>query len=93
MYAVVFASTLSADSAGYEAAAARMEELARAQPGFVSIDSVRDADGRGITVCCWESLEAVEAWRTHAEHLAAQRQGRERWYESYELTVCQVLES
>ena len=93
MYAVVFTSVLSEDHDGYDVASERMVELCRDQPGFVSVDSVRGADGRGITVCRWESLEAIAAWRAHAEHAEAQRQGAERWYAQYDLMVCEVLDA
>lgn len=92
MYAVVFTSRLSADADGYDEASDRMVELCACQPGFVSVDSVRGADGRGITVCLWESLEAIAAWRADAEHAAARREGIERWYEEYDLLVCEVLD-
>ena len=38
----------------------------------------------------WESLEAVAAWGRHAEHLLAQRSGRQKWYQRYTLRVCRV---
>lgn len=90
---MVFTSRLSEDHGGYDATSARMVELCRSQPGFVSVDSVRGADGRGITVCLWESLEAIAAWRAHAEHAEAQREGIERWYADYDLMVCEVLDA
>ena len=33
---------------------------------------------------------SIAAWREHAEHLAAQRLGRERWYSHYELRIARV---
>ena len=92
MFAVIFTSDLSADAADYEAAAEEMAERSRHQPGFVSIDSVRNAEGHGITVCIWESLEAIAAWRADARHLEAQATGRDRWYDRYDITVCEVLD-
>jgi heme-degrading monooxygenase HmoA len=90
-YAVVFSSRrTAADAEGYAVMAARMEELARQQPGFLGIESVRDANGCGITVSYWESLEAVRTWGQHVEHRVAQEQGRERWYETFRLRVCRV---
>jgi len=90
-YVVIFTSIRTAeDPAGYEAMAERMVELARAQPGFLGIESARGADGLGITVSYWTSEEAIRAWRGHAEHLVAQQYGRSRWYERYELRVARV---
>ncbi len=67
-----------------------MEELARAQPGFIGIDSARSPDGLGITVSYWESEEAIAAWKAHAEHVPVQRLGRERWYDWFHTRVARV---
>lgn len=90
-YAVVFTSMFDADDAdGYAAMSARMADLAERQPGYLGLESARGADGLGITVSYWESLEAVQDWGRHAEHLVAQRGGRDRWYAHYELRICRV---
>jgi len=90
-YAVIFTSTRrESPDDGYAEAAARMEELARGQPGFLGIESARGDDGLGITVSYWASLDAVRAWGRHAEHLLAQQRGREQWYQWYTLRVCRV---
>jgi heme-degrading monooxygenase HmoA len=90
-YAVVFTSQrTAADDPGYEEMADRMVALAAQQPGFLGVESARGADGVGITVSYWQSLEAVRAWRAHAEHQVAQAQGRSKWYAWYRLRVCRV---
>jgi len=88
-YAVVFCSVRSPDDAeGYTAAAERMMELAAAQPGYLGVDSARETVG--ITVSYWQNLEAIAAWRAHAEHTEVRRRGRERWYSAFELRVARV---
>jgi heme-degrading monooxygenase HmoA len=67
-----------------------MDELARSMPGFLGVESVRGADGFGVTISYWDSEESIARWRRHAEHLQAQATGRERWYARYELRVCRV---
>ena len=90
-YAVVFTSLRTdRDDEGYAVTAARMVELAAAQPGFLGLESARGADGVGITVSYWESREAIRRWRDHAEHLLAQRDGRAKWYARFRLRVCRV---
>jgi heme-degrading monooxygenase HmoA len=90
-YAVVFTSQRANDDPnGYEAMADAMAELASKQPGYLGVESARGPDGVGITVSYWETKEAITAWKAVAEHAAAQRLGRERWYEAYELRVCRV---
>ena len=92
-YAVVFASQRAAAPGaddGYAAMADRMVALAAQQPGFLGVESARGADGFGLTVSYWASLEAIQAWRRHAEHVVARDTGRERWYEGYELRIARV---
>ena len=90
-YAVIFASVRTAhDNEGYAEAADRMAALASAQPGYLGVDSVRDANGVGITVSYWSSEESILAWRRNAEHTLAREQGRNNWYDEYELRVAKV---
>jgi glutathione S-transferase len=92
--AVVFSSRRrtgpGSEHDGYEQMAQRMVELASTQPGFRGIESVRAADGRGITVAYFDSDEDARNWKQHPEHLEAQRLGRQRWYDSYDLRIATV---
>ena len=78
------------DEAGYAATADRMEKLAREQPGYLGIESARNPGGLGITVSYWSSDRDAKAWKTVAEHVLAQRLGRERWYAQYRTRVANV---
>ncbi|MFY2763267.1 antibiotic biosynthesis monooxygenase family protein [Arenimonas sp. MALMAid1274] len=90
-YAVIFTSQRNADDgSAYGTTADRMVELAAQQPGYLGVESVRGADGLGITVSYWESEAAILAWRRHAEHTLARERGRTEWYEHYELRVARV---
>jgi heme-degrading monooxygenase HmoA len=90
-YAVIFSSRRTQrDHDEYETAAQRMAELAAAQPGFLGIESARDAQGFGITVSYWTSLEAIHAWKAHAEHQEAQKLGKQKWYQSFKIKICKV---
>lgn len=89
-YAVVFSSQRTPSDNGYGAMGDRMVELAAQQPGYLGVESVRGADGFGITVSYWESESAIRNWKAQAEHLEAQRLGRQQWYEHFELRVAKV---
>lgn len=89
-YAVIFTSKRTATDDGYGAVAQRMVELAARQPGFLGVESVRGADGVGITVSYWESEDAIRAWKANAEHRVAQAGGRNKWYESFVTRVARV---
>jgi heme-degrading monooxygenase HmoA len=90
-YAVIFTSLRTqADDAGYAQTAQEMVDLAAQQPGFLGVETARDEGGLGITVSYWASIEAISAWKSHADHATAQRLGRELWYRAYELRVARV---
>lgn len=89
-YVVIFSSQRTEGDNGYGAMAERMAELTARQPGFLGIESARDANGFGITVCYWESLDAIAAWRRNAEHQIAQETGRKQWYSHFETRVARV---
>lgn len=92
--AVIFTSRRRGeDPDGYAAAAAAMEALAAAQPGFRGIEGARGSDGFGITVSWWADEDAALAWRAHAEHAAARERGRADWYDAYEVAVADVTRS
>jgi heme-degrading monooxygenase HmoA len=88
-YAVIFTSKRTAGDHGYEAMAQAMVELALRQPGCLGAESARD-DGIGITVAYFTDEDAIRAWKQNAQHLVAQRLGKERWYSHYELRVAKV---
>jgi heme-degrading monooxygenase HmoA len=92
-YAVIFTSQRTSVDEGYDDMGARMVELAARQPGFLGVESVRGADGLGITVSYWTSLEAIAAWRAHGEHRVAQNAGRKKWYAHFETRVAKVERS
>ncbi len=88
--AVIFSSRRTEGDQGYGAMADRMVELAKAQPGFLGVESARGADGFGITVSYWRDEASIAAWKANAEHAVAQHLGRERWYADFHLRVARV---
>ncbi|MDD0970910.1 MULTISPECIES: antibiotic biosynthesis monooxygenase family protein [Pseudomonas] len=89
-FAVIFTSTRTEGDNGYTEASERMMQLVAEQPGFLGIDSIRGADGVGITVSYWESEAAILAWREHPEHRVIQARGRAEWYSAFQTRVCRV---
>lgn len=78
------------DAAGYDAAAAETARLAAARPGYRGMESVRNADGFGITIRFWADEAAAGAWRDDPVHRDVQERGREVWYDSCRVTVARV---
>ena len=90
-YVVAFTNQRSAaDEAGYQAMAQRMVELAAQQPGFLGAESVRNAEGLGITLSYWDSLAHIAQWKNHAEHQIAQAKGKSDWYEAFFTRIAKV---
>lgn len=93
-YAVIFTSLRTPVDENYGDMAAAMVALARQQPGFLGLDTARDAaSGLGITVSYWRDAAAITAWKRHAEHLVAQRLGHQKWYELFSVHVARVERS
>jgi heme-degrading monooxygenase HmoA len=89
-YAVIFSSQRTDGYNGYGFMADKMEQLAKEQPGFIGVESVRDSSGAGITISYWDSLEAISNWKRNQAHQAAQEKGKQEWYKNYNVKICKV---
>lgn len=89
-YAAIFTAQRRPGDEGYDAMAEKMASLAADQPGYIGVDSTRDADGLGITISYWTDEASLKAWKEVAAHALAQELGKSRWYEHYTLRVAKV---
>jgi heme-degrading monooxygenase HmoA len=90
---VVFRSRLRADAdrAAYGALADSMFEIARRLPGFIGIKDFASEDDERLALVEWRSLEELERWRHHPDHVAAQARGVREFYSEYSLQICQLV--
>ncbi len=86
--AVIFTSLRTDGDHGYAATAAEMDRLAAEQPGYLGVEAARE--GLGITVSYWRDEQSARAWKQVADHLQAQRRGREAWYSEYRVRIATV---
>jgi heme-degrading monooxygenase HmoA len=88
---ILFRSKLTA-AAGEDYAqwSAEMDSLIRENPGFVAVKSFRADDGERLTVVWFSDADSLRAWATHPRHLEAQRLGRTKWYEYYNMDVADI---
>ena len=92
-YAVIFTTQRTdTEMAMYGLTSERMIELAQQQPGFLGLESVREANGLGITVSYWRDRESIAAWGGYAEHRVAQALGRKEFYTWFQLRIAKVTE-
>lgn len=78
------------DQAEYERTFEEMLGVVSDLPGFVSIDGYVAEDGSEMAVACFESPEALAAWRDQPEHVRTRDRGRQEFFEAYDITVATV---
>lgn len=92
MIITVFRNRLRPEATeAYAELAPKMVELAKQQPGFLSMKTYTAADGERVTIAEFESDEAVQAWRNNAIHQDAQERGRTDFYAEYVSQTCEVI--
>jgi heme-degrading monooxygenase HmoA len=75
----------------YYARAARMSELAKAMPGYLSHKTFTAEDGERVTIVEFADEASHRAWATQSEHVAAKQEGRRDFYTEYRIQVCTVV--
>jgi len=91
MLIILFRSKLTSQAGDdYEAMNAEMESLVRQNPGFIDVKSYKAEDGERLTVVWWRDEESLREWRQQVRHRAAQKTGREKWYQYYKMEVASV---
>ena len=75
----------------YVALVDRMQQIARTIPGYISHKGFWADDGERVTIVEFKDEASQRAWRTNARHIEAQRLGRQKYYETYDIQVCNVL--
>ncbi len=92
-FAVIFASVRKPGDGSYDSMSDEIEALVRDEKGFLGMESVQDADGSGITVCYWRTIEDIKRWKDQALHREAQERGRLEWYSQYAVRIAEVREA
>ncbi len=79
--------------ARYLELAAQLKPLLNGFEGFVSAERFQSLvdDRKILSMNVWESEQAIEKWRTMAEHRMSQLEGRTKLFESYKISVVEVM--
>ena len=92
MLIILFRSKLTGQAGDdYEEMNAEMQSLVRQNPGFIDVKSYKSEDGERLTVVWWRDEESLREWRNQVRHRAAQKMGREKWYQYYKMEVASVI--
>tara|TARA_R110000868_G_scaffold96034_2_gene264169 strand:- start:1804 stop:2157 length:354 start_codon:yes stop_codon:yes gene_type:complete len=57
--------------------------------GFLGLESCNE-NGGSIAISYWESLEAIERWRKHPEHMKAKALGKSGWFGATNTRIARV---
>jgi len=88
--AVIFRATVAELDDEYRQAAQRLKALAFERYGCREFVSVTEGNEE-IAVSWWDTEQQIREWKNDPEHRAAQKRGREKWYRSWTVEVCEVL--
>lgn len=92
MIVTVFRSRLRPEAVDeYGPMAARMSELAKTMPGYISHKGFTAPDGERVTIVEFDTDEHQRAWSTNAEHAVAKKKGRTDFYSEYKIQVCTMV--
>lgn len=89
-YVVIFKAKVAQLDDEYSAMAARLRKIAFDEFGCTEFISINE-NGLEVALSYWPSLEHIQAWKKHSDHLIAQSLGQEKWYASYTVEIAQVI--
>ena len=75
--------------------AAMLKPMLSGFEGFIRAErfSSLNEDGKLLSMNVWTDEVAVERWRNVMQHRMSQKEGREKLFESYKITVCSEIRS
>ncbi|ENW08139.1 antibiotic biosynthesis monooxygenase family protein [Acinetobacter beijerinckii] len=89
MYIVIFKATSKQLDATYSEMAQKLRNKALNQFNCIKFQACSE-NGFEIALSYWHSLEDIRLWQQDAEHLVAQRLGKEKWYQDFSVEICKV---
>lgn len=89
-YIAVIFTSVKQNNEGYSAMSELLDNLAKGQPGYMGMESVRDENGLGIAVSYWTDEKFIAEWKAKTEHIKAQKMGKDKWYSQFKVRVCKV---
>lgn len=94
MYAVIFeVKPHTGREQEYLAIAQSLRSELEKIDGFISVERFASLynEGKLLSLSFWRDEAAVERWRNHVQHRAAQRRGREEIFADYRIRVANVV--
>ena len=92
MYAVIFKATTAQLDDEYFRLAEHLRELAFNKYGCVDFISATEGD-QEIAISYWKTEQQIRDWKNDPEHRLAQAKGRDKWYSSVSVEICEIVRS
>ena len=89
-YAVIFRAEIDQFEEGYTTVARKLRSIALNEYGCTEFVALTEGS-QEVAISYWSSLEQIKAWKQHPEHLKAQRLGKSKWYQSYQVQIVEIL--
>lgn len=89
MYIVIFKATIKQLDATYSDMAQMLRHKALNQFNCAKFEACSE-NGFEIALSYWNSLEDIKLWQQDAEHLVAQRLGKQKWYQDFSVEICKI---
>ena len=89
MYAVIFTATTKAPDQSYSDAVENLRNLAFEKYNCIEFNAVTEGENE-IAISYWHSEDDIKRWKQDANHLFAQEQGQQKWYQKYKVQVVKI---
>ena len=92
MFAVIFRATIAELDEQYFSTADSLKKLAFEKYGCLDFTSVTQGHEE-IAISYWQSLKQIRDGKNDPQHRLAQALGRDKWYKSVNVEVCELISS
>jgi heme-degrading monooxygenase HmoA len=69
----------------------KMHAIVSNMPGFISVKMFTAEDREVLALAEFDTLDALQAWKEHPEHVVAQQRGREEFFAAYRVQICSTI--
>jgi heme-degrading monooxygenase HmoA len=90
VFAVIFKATIAEFDDEYYQTADSLKRLAFEKYGCLDFTSVTQGHEE-IAISYWQSEQHIREWKNDPLHRLAQARGRDKWYQSFSVEICEVI--
>lgn len=89
-YVVIFKARIRTLDEPYFSTAQQLRDKALTHFNCQHFEALTEGEHE-IALSYWNTLEDIRAWQQDAQHLVAQQLGKNQWYASFSVEICEVL--